>query len=162
MKIAYVNPAVYDYLAATLIEGLVALGVNMGFNLAVVVPAHLLGFPAPHALLALSTGLGAYVNTWLLYRGLRRTGVYVPSGRWRRLAVQAACANVAMAAFLWWSAGDWSAWIDLSVAQRVLRLGIAIGGGAAVYFGVLFALGLRYRDLRVEASRRTDGGAAAG
>ena len=25
MKIAYVNPAVYDYLAATLIEGLVAL-----------------------------------------------------------------------------------------------------------------------------------------
>lgn len=133
--------------------GLIALGVNMGFNLVVVVPAHLLGFTAPHALLALSTGLGAYVNTWLLYRGLRKSGVYVPSGKWGRLAVQAGCANVAMAAFLWWSAGSWLEWADWSIAQRVLRLALCIGGGGLVYFGVLFALGLRYRDLRVEPAR---------
>jgi putative peptidoglycan lipid II flippase len=133
--------------------GITSLGVNMGFNVAVVVPAHLLGFPAPHALLAFSTGLGAYVNTWLLYRGLRRSGVYVPSDKWRRLATQVACANVAMAAFLWWSSGDWLAWADWSVAQRVLRLALCIGGGAAVYFGVLVAMGVRYRDLKVESGR---------
>lgn len=133
--------------------GIISLGVNMGFNLSVVVPAHLLGFPAPHALLAFSTGLGAYVNTWLLYRGLRRSGVYVPSDRWRRLAVQVACANVAMAAFLWWSSGDWLAWADWPVARRLLRLALCVGGGVVVYFGVLYALGLRYRDLRVSPAR---------
>jgi peptidoglycan biosynthesis protein MviN/MurJ (putative lipid II flippase) len=36
--------------------GLIALGINMGFNLTVVVPALLLGFPIPHILLAISTG----------------------------------------------------------------------------------------------------------
>lgn len=130
--------------------GLISLGVNMAFNLAVVVPAHLLGFPYPHALLAFSTGLGAYVNTWLLYRGLRKSGVYVPSGRWKRLAGQVAAANVAMAAVLWWAAGDWSAWIGWSVGERLLRLALCIGGGAGTYFAVLFALGLRVRDLKVD------------
>jgi putative peptidoglycan lipid II flippase len=129
--------------------GVIALAVNMGFNLAVVVPANLMGFPAPHALLAFSTGLGAYVNTWLLYRGLRKNGVYVPSAQWRRLALQAACANVAMAGFLVWSAGDWSAWIHWPVGLRLGRLALCVGGGIVVYAGVLLAMGLRYRDLRV-------------
>src|SRR6185295_4460279 len=35
--------------------GIIALSVNMGFNLCVVVPALRLGFPIPHILLAVST-----------------------------------------------------------------------------------------------------------
>jgi putative peptidoglycan lipid II flippase len=133
--------------------GIISLGVNMGFNLAVVVPAHLMGFPYPHALLAFSTGLGAYVNTTLLYRGLRRQGVYRPSAKWKRLAPQVAVANLAMAGFLWWAAGDWSAWADWPVLTRVLRLAGCVVGGGLVYFAVLWITGLRYRDLRVEAVR---------
>ena len=128
--------------------GIVALGVNIAFNVAVVVPASLLGFPAPHALLALSTGIGAYVNTWLLFRGLRRSGIYTPSPRWGRLALQAAVANLAMAAFLWWSAGDWDAWAGMRAALRVGRLAACVLGGGAVYGATLWLLGLRYRDLR--------------
>jgi putative peptidoglycan lipid II flippase len=128
--------------------GITALAVNMGFNLAVVVPANLLGFRYPHALLALATGIGAYVNTWLLFRGLRRAGVYVPSARWRRLLPQIALANLAMAAFLWWSGGAWSDWAAWHAAAKVGRLALCVLGGGAVYGAALWLVGLRYADLR--------------
>jgi putative peptidoglycan lipid II flippase len=128
--------------------GIVALGINMGFNLLVVVPAFLKGFPVPHVLLAVSTGLSALINATLLYRGLRRDGVYRPSAAWRRLLPQIAVASLAMAGFLWWIAGDWSAWNDWSAARRAGWLALAVAGGAAVYFGVLGLAGARPRDLK--------------
>jgi len=133
--------------------GVIALGVNIGFNLAVVVPAYLAGFPAPHALLALSTGLSAFVNCGLLFRGLVRDGVYAPSDRWRRLLPQVAVANAAMAAFLWWSSGDWSVWPELPVATRVLRVAGCVGGGGLVYFLALWLLGARPGEFRGAGSR---------
>jgi putative peptidoglycan lipid II flippase len=128
--------------------GVIALSVNMGFNLAVVVPAYLAGFPVPHALIALSTGLSAFVNATLLYRGLRLRGVYTPSGIWRRLLPQVLSACLAMAAFLWWFSGEWAAWNGLGAAARLWRLSLAVGGGAAVYFAVLWLGGLRPSHLK--------------
>lgn len=128
--------------------GIIALSINMTFNVAVVVPAYLSGFPVPHALLALSTGLSALINATLLYRGLRRQGVYVPSDKWRRLLPQVAAASLAMAGFLWWISGDWSLWAAWPAMQRVSWLAAAVGGGAAVYFAVLGIMGLRPRDLK--------------
>lgn len=128
--------------------GIIALSFNMAFNLAVVVPAFLNGFAVPHVLLALSTGLSALINSALLYRGLRRQGVYRPSAHWRRLLPQIALASVAMAAFLWWISGDWSAWTGWTWHQRALRLALAVAGGGAVYFATLWAAGARPRDLK--------------
>jgi putative peptidoglycan lipid II flippase len=128
--------------------GIIALSVNMGFNLAVVVPAYLLGFAFPHALLALSTGLSALLNAALLYRGLRRDGVYTPAAGWRRLRLQVLLACLAMAGFLWWASGVWSAWAGSGAGLRAGRLGLCVSGGAAVYFGVLWLSGLRVRHLR--------------
>ncbi len=128
--------------------GVISLIVTMTFNLAVVFPASRLGVPAPHALLALATGIGAYVNTWLLFRGLRRSGVYVPSRNWRRFGGQIVLANLAMAVFLWWASGSWAEWVDWRASARILHLGICVGGGGAVYAAVLGLAGLRYRDLR--------------
>jgi putative peptidoglycan lipid II flippase len=128
--------------------GIIALSVNMGFNLMVVVPAHLAGFPVPHALLALSTGMSAFVNATLLYLGLRRQGVFVPSAQWRRLLPQVLFGCLAMAAFLWWYSGDWSAWNGLRPAEKAWRMGLAVAGGAAVYFAALGATGLRPRHLK--------------
>jgi putative peptidoglycan lipid II flippase len=128
--------------------GIIALSINMIFNVAVVVPAYLAGFPVPHALLALSTGLSALINATLLYRGLRRQGVYVPSDKWRRLLPQVVAANLAMAAFLWWISDDWSLWAGWPAMQRALWLALAVGGGAAVYFTMLGLMGLRPRDLK--------------
>jgi putative peptidoglycan lipid II flippase len=128
--------------------GLIALAVNIGFNLAVVVPAFLAGFPVPHVLLAVSTGLSALVNSTLLYRGLRRDGIYVPSAAWKRLLPQIGLASLAMAAFLWWISGDWSAWPEWSAMRRVAWLGLSVAGGIVVYFGVLALAGARPRDLK--------------
>jgi putative peptidoglycan lipid II flippase len=128
--------------------GIIALSFNMAFNLAVVLPIFLSGFPVPHALLALSTGLSAIINATLLYRGLRRDGVYAPSDAWRKLLPRILLASLAMAAFLWWVSGDWSAWGDWSALRRVLRLGLAVAGGATIYFGTLWLAGTRPRDLK--------------
>jgi putative peptidoglycan lipid II flippase len=133
--------------------GIIALSANMGFNLAVVVPAHLAGFPAPHALLALSTGMSAFVNSGLLYRGLRRSGVYAPSHRWRRLVPQVLVANGAMAAFLWWATGDWTAWTEMATLRRISTMGACVAGGAAIYFFSLFVMGARPGDFRGARSR---------
>ena len=128
--------------------GMIALAINMAFNLGVVVPAYLNGFPVPHALLALSTGLSAIVNASLLYRGLRRQGVYIPSAHWRLLLPQVLFASVAMAGFLWWISGDWAAWSGWRATERALQLALCVGGGAAVYFLSLWLAGARPRDLK--------------
>lgn len=128
--------------------GLIALSINMAFNLAVVVPAYLNGFPAPHALLALSTGLSAIINATLLYRGLRRQGVYAPSAYWPLLLPQVAFASAAMAGFLWWFSGDWAAWTGWRATERALQLALCVGGGAGVYFLALWLTGARLRDMK--------------
>jgi putative peptidoglycan lipid II flippase len=128
--------------------GLIAFSTNMVFNLVVVVPAFLSGFAVPHVLLAVSTGLSAIINAALLYRGLRRDGVFAPSAEWRKLLPRVALATVALAAFLWWVSGDWSAWSDWHAARRALWLAFAVAGGVAVYFGALWVAGTRPRDLK--------------
>ena len=129
--------------------GLVALSVTMLFNLGVVLPAHYAGFFAPHALLALAPGLGAYINVWLLYRGLVRRDVYRPSPAWRRLLLrQVPAANLAMALFLWWAAGRAEAWVHFSTVRQVATLSFCVLGAIATYVAVLALTGLRIADLR--------------
>ena len=112
--------------------GLIALSFNMVFNVAVVAPAYLAGFPVPHALLALSTGLSAWLNSALLYRGLRRAGVYAPTHRWARLLPQVAAANLAMAEGVeWFVGGKSSGRHRIGLARRILagRAGLVVCRG---------------------------------
>jgi len=102
--------------------------------------------PAPHAGLALATSLGAFINAGLLYRNLRRDGVFVPSASWRRLLVQVGLACVAMGVVLGIGAADLSVWIERGALQRVAWLLGWITGGVVVYFAVLGALGVRPVD----------------
>ena len=128
--------------------GMISLGVNIGFNTLLVLPLARAGFPAPHVLLAFSTGMSALVNSALLFRGLRRTGVYRAASGWPRFAGQVLIANLAMAIGLWWAAGELRSWLDLGGWERALRLGGCVGGGAAVYFAVLWVTGVRFAELR--------------
>ena len=95
--------------------GIQSLGVNIGLNLAVVLPLALThDRPGLHALLALNNGIGAWYNSSMLYRGLRRQGVLKHAPGWRRLLLQVAFATVLMCAFLWWLAGSTTRWIGLA------------------------------------------------
>lgn len=128
--------------------GVISLGVNMGFNAALVLPLAKAGFPAPHILLAFSTGMSAWVNSALLFRGLRRAGVYRAGAGWARFATQVLIANVAMAVSLWWAAGEVGDWLELGGWERALRLSSCVAGGAVIYFAVLWVVGVRIGEIR--------------
>jgi putative peptidoglycan lipid II flippase len=133
--------------------GVISLGVNMAFNVFVVLPLARSGFPAPHVLLAFSTGMGAVVNSTLLFRGLRRAGVYHAAPGWVRFLTQVLAANLLMGLVLWWLAGGTGDWLALRAWERAMRLGVCVVGGAAVYFAALWLSGLRPDELRAIARK---------
>lgn len=100
-----------------------------------------------HGALALSVSLGACVNALALLVGLRRRGVYRPLPGWGVFLVKLAVALAAMATVLWVADAriDWTGMQDAAVIRAGL-LAAVIGGGALVYFCVLWLLGFRPRD----------------
>ena len=105
-----------------------------------------------HAGLALAIGLGACLNAALLFVGLRRRGVYRARAGWLSFGLRLGFALAILGAFLWWTEAQF-AWIALreEPARRIIALGGIVLGGAALYFGALFAAGLRLSDLRRSA-----------
>jgi putative peptidoglycan lipid II flippase len=99
-----------------------------------------------HAGLALAIGLGACLNAGLLYRYLRRQGVYSPQPGWPvfLLKVAASVAFMAMVLFVtmgesgWWLSAPWQSKLPAIVGLVLL--------GAAAYAGCLLAFGMRPRD----------------
>ncbi|HHJ80358.1 MAG TPA: murein biosynthesis integral membrane protein MurJ [Candidatus Tenderia electrophaga] len=120
--------------------GIIAMVANMVMNLILV-------FPLAHAGLALATSLSAFLNAFLLFRVLRRDGVYKPESGWLRLMLQVLLANLAMAALLWWGASDLQAWFAWGGWQRAMQLLLWIAAGAVVYFAVLLITGVKFRQL---------------
>ncbi len=120
--------------------GIIAMVVNMGFNLALVLPLQ-------HAGLALATSLSAFVNAGLLYRGLRKAGVYTPSAAWKRLWFQVILGCGVMAIVLLLLAPALETWRDWSLWQRALQLGWWVSVGAGSYLFTLLVLGMRPGDL---------------
>lgn len=131
--------------------GIIAMGVNIVLNGVLVLVLLQIGFLAPHAGLAAATGLAAFVNAGLLYRGLRRADVYHPGHGWRSLAPRVLLATAAMGLFVSAVAGAPVFWLEAGVGERVLRLTACVVGGGAVYALALLVLGLRPRHLRPPA-----------
>ncbi|MEO6186673.1 MAG: murein biosynthesis integral membrane protein MurJ [Steroidobacteraceae bacterium] len=131
---------------------LTALAVTMSINVLIVLPASKLGFPNPHVLIATSTCIGAALNTWMLWRGLMREGVLRLSAGWSKFLLRVLAANAAMGALLWWLAGDTVVWAQMPLIERLLKGTAGIAAGAALYFAVLYVLGMRYRHLRSAAA----------
>ena len=116
--------------------GVIAMLANMVLNIALI-------FPLQHAGLALATSVAAYLNAYLLWRGLYRAGIYRPLGGWRRLLLQVGLACGAMALLLVWGTGGLGQWLEMTRIQRMAGLAGWILAGVVVYFAVLLALGMR-------------------
>ncbi|MDR6152380.1 putative peptidoglycan lipid II flippase [Acidovorax delafieldii] len=101
-----------------------------------------------HAALTLSIGVGAVINaTWLLV-GLLRRGSYRPLPGWGRFALQVVAASALLAVLLAWGAQHFD-WVEMK-AQRLQRIGLLaamIATAAVLYFGALWAAGLKLRQL---------------
>jgi putative peptidoglycan lipid II flippase len=121
----------------------IAIGVLVATQLLNLVLVPWLG----HAGLALSIGLGAWVNAGLLLAGLLRRGAFEPQPGWGRFALQVLAANLALGGVLAWAAGAFD-WIGLQ-SQWALRAGtvaLVLGGVAVLYGAVLMLVGMRPRD----------------
>ena len=105
-------------------------------------------FPLGHMGLALATSLAAALNAYLLWRGLRREGVYQPDERWGTLIPQAAIACGAMAFVIHLGIDAPTAWLAMGRGERIGQLLLWIGLGGAAYFATLFAVGVRVQHFR--------------
>ncbi len=131
--------------------GLISLGCNMAFNIAVVVPWALAGMPAPHAGLALSTSLAGFLNAGLLWRGLRRDGVLPPATGLPRFLLRVAVACGVMAMLLVTITPPLPRWLEAAVWVRGLWLAGVIVVAVLAYFAKLLAVGLRPGELRMKS-----------
>ena len=99
-----------------------------------------------HAGLALSIGLGAMVNALWLLIGLLRRGSYKPQPGWSRFALQVVLATAVLTVLLWFAAHQLH-WVALR-PHPWLRMGwlaLVMGAAACLYFGCLWATGLRLK-----------------
>lgn len=126
-----------------------ALVANMLMNLMLI-------FTLAHAGLALATSLASFINAGLLYRGLRRSGIYTPGGGWSAFAVRLALANLGLFLLLWFGPAGLGEWIRWGVWERLLQLLGWVVAGVLVYAVLLLAVGLRPRMLLPGGSRGTD------
>lgn len=120
---------------------------NMALNFIFVGTLLAIGFKGPHTGLALASSAAAYINAGLLYRMLRKHGVYQPEPGWGRVTLAVAVSCVAMLGTLWWQYGDLAGWIQAPAIRRATHLCLLIGFGIIVYTVALFASGLRRHHL---------------
>ncbi len=110
--------------------------------------AALASTPGLHVALGVASALASYLNVALLWRWLRRDGVYQPQPGWGRhtLRLLVACAlmcGVVLCGLHWAPEFTVVRW-----QQRVVWLLSLVAGGALAYLVGLFAMGFRLRDLR--------------
>lgn len=125
-----------------------AMGLNVTLNICFVVPMVYMGINGPHAGLALATGLAAWLNAWLLWRGLRQQGIIQAQPGWGKLSWQMLAGLLAMAGVLFWGLDSPMVWSTWEWQQRASELALSIVAAAAVYLIVLLLCGLRPADLR--------------
>ncbi|MES1925402.1 integral membrane protein MviN [Salinisphaera sp. T31B1] len=126
--------------------GVISMISAMILNLVFVGAFILMDWPAPHAGLALATSIGAFINAGLLYRGLRRDGVYQPGAVWRRLLIQVGLSCLAMGVVLGFGAADLETWVARTAFERVQWLLVWLAAGVGIYFACLALLGVRPAD----------------
>ncbi len=100
-----------------------------------------------HAGLALSIGLGAIINALWLLSGLLRRGSFRPRPGWGRLGLQVVAASALLAVFLAWGSlhFDWLA-LRAHSLERAGLLALLLGVAIVLYFGALWACGLKPRE----------------
>jgi len=127
-----------------------AMLANMVLNVVIVVPWYFSGIEGAHAGLALATSASGYLNAWLLYRGLRQSGIYTPGPAIPRFYPALLTALLGMAVLLVLIMPDGAQWSDWSARMRLLQLTWLLLAGSGVFALILLGFGLRLRHLRLQ------------
>lgn len=127
--------------------GVISIGANLLMKPFFVIPLVFL-WELGHVGLALTTALAAYVNAFLLYRGLRQQSIYTPSAVWPKLWLKYGLSNLVMVLVLLTLIYHWDQWLEWSTIDRVLRLAVVCVTGLGSYLACLWLMGIRLRDFR--------------
>lgn len=127
--------------------GIISMLANIVMKPLVVVPMVML-WGLGHVGLALTTALAAYVNAFLLYRGLRRQQIYNPAAHWPRLWLRYGFANLLMAAALLLAMHYLQGWQQWGSWLRVVYLSLLCLAGMLAYLLGLALMGFKPRDFR--------------
>ena len=128
--------------------GIIAMVANMVFNLIFVFVAHHY-WQVGHVGLALATSLSACINAGLLYRGLRRTEVFVGwtgslmSQQSISVLLKTGFSSALMAALLIYTQQSTSYWLEAAFFDRLTGVVVYIAGAGGVYCLALLVLGVR-------------------
>ena len=144
--------------------GIIALVVNMAFNFILIAalfeawaPADLkqmpwldgiARLPGLHIGLAIASSVSNWLQFALLWRYLKRAGVYSRQPGWAAHWLRLGFASVAMLAVLIAGVWLWQDWTTVRIATRGWHLAVLVAAAAIVYVGALFASGFRMRDLQ--------------
>ena len=92
--------------------------------------------------------MGALVNALWLLVGLLRRGSYRPQPGWARFALQVVAASALLAVLLVWAA-QYFPWVQMRAhaGQRAGLLALVLCAAVALYFGALWAAGLKLRQM---------------
>jgi putative peptidoglycan lipid II flippase len=108
--------------------------------------AVILMVPLGHAGLTLATSLGACLNAALLFRFLRKQGIYTPRPGWPGFLWKLAIALCVLGGLLALIAGPPSFWLAAGLWVKVGRMAAVIAAGMLAYFGALWLMGFRLAD----------------
>ena len=121
--------------------GIIAMVVNMVANIIII------QFFA-HVGLALATALSAFINAFLLYRGLSKAGVFSIKKETWFFVGRVFAASIVMVSSLLLLDLSTATWADWEFWMRIAVLIGAIVLGFSVFIGSLFIFGVRPKDLK--------------
>jgi putative peptidoglycan lipid II flippase len=116
-------------------------------TLILVVSMMQLSYEAPHMGLALATALSALLQSWLLFRGLVKEGIYKPDPGWVLYLLKVGLACAVMALVLYYGVENVLNWATWDVYKRAFNVLLWVGIGAAVYLFVLVITGVKIKQL---------------
>jgi putative peptidoglycan lipid II flippase len=130
--------------------GVIAMVMNMLFNLLLVIPLHSY-WQVGHLGLAAATSLSAFLNAILLYFALRKQGIYEPIQGWLRFFIRLAIAVLVMLLVLIQlsnALGGLESFYSFNWTQRVGYIGLLCGAGFVGFAASLLLMGFRWSELQ--------------
>jgi putative peptidoglycan lipid II flippase len=127
--------------------GIIAIFTNMFLNLIIVLPWYKIGYPAPHAGLALSTAIAGYVNAGLLFYTLKKQNIYQTQQGTLKHILQVMTATLIMGLSIWWLIPADSWWQQAGVLHKISMLFGLIGLSMLIYFISLLVVGVKPKRL---------------
>lgn len=128
--------------------GIIAMIVNMVLNLLIVGLMVYFDFVAPHTGLAIATTGSAIINAWLLYRGLKKQGVYSINSDWNMYVLKIFIALVAMGFTIIMLSPDVNQWHQWDAMDRSLNLTVIIFASMISYFITAFVLRIKFLKIK--------------